>query len=312
MSRGRDVFRPPPRLRPGGTIGIAALSGKVDAALLDRGVAYLRARGYAIREAVNLRESYRDFAGDDRRRAEGYLGLLRDPQVDAIIFARGGWGASRALAFVDDEDLVRHPKLQMGGSDLTALLSRLNRCGIIGIHGPMAAVEFARVPPDPETARSWEALARGQRPTSEAIADEDILRPGAGAGPLAGGCLSILVSLEGTPDALETAGRILFLEDVNEETYRVDRMLDQLRRAGRLSSPAGVIIGALDRMTRGGKADERALADVLDDYFGDAPFPVIRNWPSGHGARNRALPLGARVRLDADRRRVEFLEAGVS
>jgi muramoyltetrapeptide carboxypeptidase len=301
----------PRRLPPAATIGVAALSGRVDPARLDAGLAYLRGRGYRIVEASNLRSERGDFAGDDRERARGYLDLVEDPGVHAVFFARGGWGAARALAFLDARRIAARPKIHMGGSDLTTLFAFLGREGLVCFHGPMVAVDFARDPVDPETDRWWEPVLRGEARPVASLKREQILRPGRGVGPLVGGCLSLLAAAEGTPEHVDTTGRILFWEDVGEEAYRLDRMLTQLSRAGRLNAPAGVIIGTLNAMTRHGRADEGAVAEVLADHFGSAPYPVIRDWPAGHGLRNRAMPLGVPVELDADRGRIVFGEGGV-
>jgi muramoyltetrapeptide carboxypeptidase len=302
----------PPKLRPGATIGIAALSGRVNAERLDAGIAYLRSRGYAIVEAENLRRSEGDFAGTDRQRADGYRKLLRDPAIAAILFARGGWGASRTLLHLDPAEIASHPKIHMGGSDLASFFAfARRRTGLICFHGPMVAVDFAASPPDPETAQSWEPLLSGAEPEYR-LDPSDIVRPGKGSGPLVGGCLSILVSIEGTPDSVDTEGAVLFWEDVHEEIYRLDRMLTQLRRAGKLDGLAGVIIGLLEQIEHNGKRDEESLSSLLRDHFGRAPYPVVRNWPSGHGRRNRALALGVRVSLDAEAGRMAFAEPGVA
>lgn len=313
-------MKKPRRLRRGATIGIAAISGAVDPVKLEAGARYLRDRGYRTVEGPNLRSLHRDFAGNDRERAAGYLELLRNPEVEAVVFARGGWGAARILRYLDPAELGAHPKIQMGGSDLTSLFAFLrNSAGLVAFHGPMVAVDFARETVDADTDDGWEPVLRGEAPSEFAFAPSQIVAGGRGAGPLVGGCLSILASLEGTAEAVGTEGCVLFWEDVQEEIYRLDRMLDHLRRAGKLERPSGVIIGKLEATTRGGKPDETALTDLLSEYFADAPYPVVRDWPAGHGRRNRALALGVRVEIEAgdDLLKksgggiVRFVEAGV-
>ncbi len=302
----------PARLRPGATIGVAALSGAVEPAKLDRGIAYLRRRGYRVLEASNLRSVDRSFAGSDEERALGYRELLRDPGVEAIFFARGGWGAARVLSRLDPGEVRAHPKIHMGGSDLASLFSFLqNSCGQGAFHGPMIAVDFAREPVDPETDSTWEPALRGEVPLEVPLEPRQVAAPGSGAGPLVGGCLSILVSLEGTPEAIRTDGCVLFWEDVREEIYRLDRMLAQLRRAGKLARLSGVIIGQLESITRDGKPDEESVTGLLCEHFAGAGYPVVRDWPAGHARRNRAMALGARVEIDTARKAVRFVEAGV-
>ena len=134
----------PPALRPGGTIGVAAISGRVDPAKLDAGISRLRERGYRVVEAANVRHADGlGRAGDDADRAAGYRALLTDPGVDAIFFARGGWGAARILDLLDPGEAARHPKIHMGGSDLTTLFAWLQvRAGLVAFHGPMVAVDL--------------------------------------------------------------------------------------------------------------------------------------------------------------------------
>lgn len=301
----------PRRLSAGGRIGVAALSGRVDAEKLEAGLAYLRASGYSVAEAPNLRSAFGRFAGSDRDRANGYMALVEDPRVEAIFFARGGWGAARALPHIDLETVRRNPKIHMGGSDLTSLFAFLrHRTGLVTFHGPMVAVDFARRPIEPQTERAWRDLVSGAAPPRTFDATQ-ILAPGRGLGELTGGCLSILTALEGTPDALETDRTILFWEDVGEELYRIDRMLTQLSSAGKLDRLAGVIIGTLDGMTNDGRDDPDALTDLLREHFGSAAYPVVRDWPAGHGARNEALPLGTKVSIDTQTRTLRFEEEAV-
>ncbi|HET9794697.1 MAG TPA: LD-carboxypeptidase [Thermoanaerobaculia bacterium] len=294
-------------------MGVAAISGRVDPARLDAGIARLRSRGYRVVEAPNVRSTDAMRAGTDAQRAAGYRRLVSDPEVDAIFFARGGWGAARILDRLDPDEVARHPKIQMGGSDLTTLFAWLQaRAGLVAFHGPMVAVDFARAEPDPETDASWEPVLRGDAPLAIPIATEQVLAGGSGSGLLVGGCLSMLVALEGTPEALDTRGRVVFWEDVGEEIYRLDRMLTHWRRAGRLAEPAGVIIGKLENIRNNGIPDEEGVSSLLAEHFAGAPYPVVRDFPAGHGARNRTLPLGTRVTLDASAGAVRFEEAAVS
>ncbi len=306
-------FSKPPALPPGGTIGVAAISGPVDPARLDAGIARLRSRGYAVVEAPNLRLSSGMHAGTDAERAAGYRALVTDPSVDAIFFARGGWGAARVLDKIDPDEVARHPKIHMGGSDLTTLFAWLHaRARLVAFHGPMVAVDFARPDPDPETDAGWEPVLRGELPIVIPFAPERVIARGAASGPLVGGCLSMLVALEGTPEALETRGRIVFWEDVGEELYRLDRMLTHWRRAGRFRAPAGVIIGKLENIRNNGVRDEESVSSLLAEHFAGAPYPVVRDFPAGHGAANRTLPLGARIAVDSEAGTVRFEEAAVS
>ncbi|MGH9368611.1 MAG: S66 peptidase family protein, partial [Thermoanaerobaculia bacterium] len=228
----------PPALRKGATIGVAAVSGPVDWGKLDGGIARLRAKGYGIVEAANLRSRDGLFAGTDEERAEGYRQLVRDPAVDAVFFARGGYGAARILPRLDPAEVRAHPKIHLGGSDLTALFAWLTQSvGLAAFYGPMVAVEMAS-----EDGLDWETVLSGAPVSPHHFASEDVLSPGIGEGPLVGGCLCLLASLSGTPQELDADGAVLFWEDTGEQAYRLDRMLTQLEGAGTFDRLRGMVI----------------------------------------------------------------------
>jgi muramoyltetrapeptide carboxypeptidase len=281
----------PRALRRGATIGVAAISGPVEETPLEAGLSSLRARGYAIREAYNLRARELFLAGSDDARLDGYRELLRDPSVDAIFFARGGYGAARILDRLDPEESRRHAKIHLCGSDLTALFAFLYRAGLAAFYGPMVAVEMARGEDG-----DWGRVLSGEAPAPHRFAAEDVLSPGLAEGPLVGGCLSILASLCGTPDVLRAEGAVLFLEDIHEEPYRLDRLLTQLERSGTLDGIKGMVIGSL--VPPAGRDLEASTDAWLAGRLGGARFPVARRFPAGHLSSPRTLPLGTPVRLD--------------
>lgn len=288
----------PSRLRPGATIGVAAVSGPVDEEKLGRGIASLRGRGYAVVEATNLRSRRGFLAGEDGERAAGYRRLVRDPAVEAIFFARGGYGSSRILGQIDPGELAQNPKIHLGGSDLTALFAFLGlHARLATFYGPMVAVEMAARADDLD----WEPLLRGDPPAPHPIPAEDVVRPGRAEGILAGGCLSLLASLCGTPEAIRGDGAILFWEDTGEDTYRIDRMLTQLERSGAFDGLRGMVIGSVVPRPDG-EAPE-AVRAYLRERFAASPFPVAVGLASGHRAAPRTLPLGAPAILDLDERR---------
>jgi muramoyltetrapeptide carboxypeptidase len=293
-------------LRRGATIGVAAISGPVEEPRLEAGLAHLRARGYGVIEAPNLRRRLGFLAGSDAERADGYLALLTDPAVEAIFFARGGYGAARALSLLDPDLLSRHPKIHLGGSDLTALFAFASeRAGLVTFYGPMVAVQMAGdVPLD------WEEVLSGEGAEAVELAPPDRVAAGVGEGPLVGGCLSLVASLCGTPDAVRGPGSVLFWEDVGEEIYRLDRMLTQLERSGTFDRLEAMVIGTI-APGRAGAESPDAIRAWLTDRFAGSPFPVVTGFPAGHRSDTRTIPLGASVRVDGDRGTVRFLEAGV-
>jgi len=297
----------PPRLHPGATIGVANISGPVDEARLERGLAALRSGGYRVVEAANLRRRDGFLAGTDAERADGYRELVRDPQIDAIFFARGGYGAARVLPRLDPAEIRSNPKIHLGGSDLTALFAFAWRhASLVTGYGPMVAVEMAG---DGEL--DWESVLSGELPRPHSVAPEDAIATGAGEGTLVGGCLSLIASLCGTPEAVEAAGSVLFWEDVGEEIYRLDRMLTQLERSGTFDGLQAMVIGSIAPGRRAGAESPDDVRAWLEQRFAGAPFPVAMGFPAGHLGETRTIPLGARVRVDLERGAIEFPEAAV-
>ncbi len=282
----------PPKLRRGARIGVAAVSGPVDPERLAAGVRALEERGYAAVLAGNIRDTRGFLAGTDEARAAGYRKLLTNSSIDAIFFARGGYGASRVLRFLDPAEAAAHPKIHMGGSDLTVLLAWIARnTGLVTFYGPMVAVEIGN-----GLALDWEAVLSGETPRRHEFAASDVLASGSAEGPLTGGCLSLLASLAGTPEALSVRDGILFWEDVGEQIYRVDRLLTQLERSGTFHGLRGMVIGSV--VPGRGESGE-SVREYLRDRFQGAPFPVAMGLPAGHLDAPRALPLGGEVKLEA-------------
>ena len=302
----------PPRLQPRATIGIAAVSGPVAEARLRRGIAELERRGYRVRTAENVLEGRGFLAGSDQERAAGYRALLADPGVDAIFFARGGYGSSRVLDLLDVAEIAARPRIHLGGSDLTALFAFLRtHVSLVSFYGPMPAVEMAR---DGAESLDWEAVLAGAVPAPHAVPASDVLAGGSGEGPLVGGCLSLIASLEGTAEAIDARGAVFFWEDVGEETYRLDRMLTQLERSGTLDGLHAMLIGSISPGARGGGETPETVDAWLADRFRGAPYPVVRSFPGGHLPQPRTLALGAPVRIDVSEGGglVQFLESGVA
>ncbi|MEO8430886.1 MAG: LD-carboxypeptidase [Acidobacteriota bacterium] len=272
---------------------MAAVSGPVDSARLTAGVAALEARGYRVVLAENVGRVDGFLAGTDRQRADGYRRLLADPSVDAIFFARGGYGASRILGLLDPAEVAANPKIHLGGSDLTALLAFVGKsAGLVTFYGPMVAVEMSGA-----GKLDWEAILTGATPEPHVFSAEDVLSPGRGEGPLVGGCLSLLASMAGTPEAVSGRDSILFWEDTGEAIYRIDRLLTQLERSDTLDGLRAMVIGSV--VPAAGESPD-AVRTYLRGRFDGAPFPVAFGLPAGHLAAARTLPLGAPVTLEAD------------
>lgn len=291
---------------------MVAPSGAVDPARLARGVAVLESMGLRVRlgEAVEQRWGY--LAGSDTARLADLQRMFDDPSVRAVFCARGGYGSQRVVPYLDWSGLRRAPKLVVGYSDATVLLAAVVRITGTAIHGPMVADDLARglAPSALERLRGllgdpnyrW----RDELPVC--------VRPGCVEGRLVGGCLSVLAATLGTPHAPDTRGAVLFLEDVNEHAYRLDRLLLQFRQSGLLDGVSGVVFGTLDGCA---PHDGVTALDVVRDHFAESPFPVAFGLSAGHSAAtaevpNMALPLGVRVRFDATRGHLSALEPAVA
>ncbi len=295
----------PARLRRGDTIGVVAPAAAVDEPLLAAGVRLLETAGFRVRLASAVLRKSGYLAGTDDERIADVHAMFRDPEVRAIICARGGYGSGRLLPLLDPEVVRAHPKIFVGHSDLTFLLNDLaQRAHLVTFHGPMVT----GLPKHPDAAALMLALLSGDHAAWHQPA-QAIIQPGMAEGVLAGGCLSIVVAALGTPYALETRGRLLLLEDVNEKPYRIDRMLTQLRQAGALDAVAGVIFGEMDGCVANGE-ERCSVRDVVAAAFADAPYPVAFGFSSGHGRGMLTVPLGTRARLAGER--LTLLESPVA
>ena len=293
----KSIWRP---LEPGEPIGVVALSGPVDPAKLEAGLAVLRGWGHPVIEALNLRSGDGYLAGSDAERLAGLDGVLA-AGVRWVMAARGGYGSTRLLPSVSLERLRDREVSLIGYSDLTAFLNPLaQNGGAVQIHGPMAAAGLAR----PHNAKRLRALLTGELSGGVLFRfpERAVARGGRAAGPALGGNLTLVTSLLGTPWEPDFDGCVLFLEEVGEPLYRLDRMLTHLRGSGRLRNVKALIGGSL-----------RGCGPVLDRSDGwrrmmveAAPpeVPVVVGLPFGHGAANLAFPIGAIVEIDTDRRRI--------
>jgi len=297
--------QPYPALRPGARIGIVALSGPARRARVRRGAGILRKCGYSVAPGAHLFSRHGYLAGSDEQRAGDFNRMLRDPRIDGILFARGGYGALRLLPCLDWEALRRRPRLLIGFSDITAVLAAARtRAGVPGLHGPTAST---LAEPYRFHAPSFRAGLRGRLESlALRFGAASIVRSGEARGELAGGCLSLLASLAGTPYEPDLRGKILFWEDVNEEPFRLDRMLQQLRLSGMLRGVRGILVGKLTNCKpKGPSLRER---DLLQEYFAPLGVPVVRGIPAGHCVHARSLPIGVQAHIDTRQRRVTFSE----
>jgi muramoyltetrapeptide carboxypeptidase len=294
----------PRPLAPGSTLGVCAPAGPVDEEALDAGIRWLEREGYAVRCARHLRERRGYLAGSDEQRLADLIELWHAPEVRGIVLARGGYGLARILRQLDPLELREVPKLVVGYSDATSLLLFLRRCaGLAGVHGPM----LERTDLTAQARVRWLALVRGEAAALEPLKGSG-LAPGRAVGPLVGGGLTLVAGSLGTPWEIDTRGAILFLEEICEEPYAVDRLLTQLREAGKLCDVAGVAVGQLVRC-ESERYPESDVRDVLREILApEVEGPVVEDLPFGHIADHRALGYGVQAELDGKQGTLTLLE----
>ena len=301
-------MRFPQALPPGGTIGIINPSSPVEADLLDAGIAVLEARGFRVVTAPHTRDQIGHHAGLPADRAAEFTRFYADRQIDVIWCARGGSSACRLWPLLDWDMLATlPPKMVIGYSDTTSLLIPLNqRVGTIALHGPLV-FELGTLAP---TLLDWQLkLLQSPEPAGlvPGVAAETLV-PGTAHGPLCGGCLSLVAATLGTPYQIETAGKLLLIEDIGEAPHRIERFLVQFAEAGLLAAASGFIVG---QATDADDSKTVPLRQVWSDLLAPYGKPAVLGFPFGHVPDNYALPLGVCARLDADAKTLTLLEAAV-
>ncbi len=283
-------------LQTGDTVGVVAPGFAVRSSALLAGIDRLREWGFEVRLGARALARSGYFSGTDAQRADDLNRMLRDPEVRAVWMARGGYGAARVVERIDWGAYRRAPKLLVGYSDATALFaSALRARGSVCLYGPVV-----RELDDPRSFHgpSLRAALRGDALRLR-LDRGRVVREGRAEGLLAGGNLTVLCHLLGTPYEPDLRGRILFLEDVGEEVYRLDRMLTQLRQAGALRDVAGIVLGRFAvPPTRREFPPDRPLSEVFAEVLAPLGVPVIGGLQAGHCAAKRTLPLGTRAILD--------------
>lgn len=287
----------PPFLKPGDTVTIVAPASPFPYADLQNAFHTLRHEwGLTVREGTYLQANAGAFAGTDEQRLTDLQQAINDPQVRAIFAARGGYGSYRLIDKLDFSPLLTYPKWLIGFSDITVLLSHLQRQGMASLHAVMPRqFRLDTVADDVETLRQWlfgEAVA----PYTAPFTALNRLGTSAGRvrpGTLAGGNLSLLVHTLGTSSEVDWAGKLLFIEDIDETLFSLDRMMTQLRRAGKLTHLAGLLVGTFSDMRDNATMPYGKTANaIIADAVSDCTYPVAFGWPVGHEGRNLALPVG--------------------
>ncbi|WP_414719705.1 S66 peptidase family protein [Tsuneonella suprasediminis] len=304
----------PPRLKAGDVVGIVAPSSALSSEdKLENAEHWLRGMGLVPKVGPHAGDRDGYLAGTDAHRAADINAMYADPEVRAVFGARGGWGGARLLPLLDWNTIRANPKLFMGFSDITALhLSFAAKAGYPTIHGGNATSSW----PKEQWESFWRLAFAADTPTLGGIAEEQAVgRPGRtihggkARGKLLGGNLTIVSTLMGTPWVPDFTGAILFLEDIGESEYRIDRMFQQLRLAGILRRISGIVFGqCTDCRTSDADYDGFTLDQVIDQYLGPLGIPAFTGANIGHVRNQLCVPSGGQVELDADARTIRLLE----
>lgn len=301
------------RIKQGDTIGLVAPAGIESLEAIKKGILRLGELGFKVKEGKHIYDKWGYFAGKDRDRAQDIMDMFEDDEVDMILCVRGGYGAMRVLPYLDFYKIKRKPKVFMGYSDITVLLNSMyQREGLITFHGPMASSNLNVS----ETIDSFlKTIMEGDK---EYCLENPINIPMMSnsdkivEGRIVGGNLCLVCGVLGTPYEINTKDKLLFLEDVGESPYKIDRMLTQLDLAGKLEECSGIILGQFtdcegDEEDRA-KEDKFTLQQVLLDRVMSLKKSVIMNFACGHDNPKLVLPIGAKARINCREKRIEILQ----
>ncbi|HOG66360.1 MAG TPA: LD-carboxypeptidase [Bacteroidales bacterium] len=296
----------PSNLHKGDLIGLISPSAKIDPSILYSATRLLEAKGYRVKQGEYALSQHYYFAGTDSQRAHDFQLMLDDPSIKMIICNRGGYGMVKIIDRLDFSCFLDNPKWIAGYSDITVLhchLAMLYKTK--SIHSIMP-YDF---PADGNSCLAIDKLlevAGGKKPTYN-LPTHDLNLEGSANGMLVGGNISILTSLLGSQSELDTEGSILFLEEVGEPLYRLDRMMQTLKRSGKLSSLAGLIVGGMTKMNEEQEDYGLSAEEVIMDMISDVNYPVCFGFPAGHFPENHPLIIGGEVSLSVNKNSVKII-----
>lgn len=325
-SRTRALIKPP-RLKSGDLVGLVSPGGVVDDVLIEKCVKNLEAFGMRVKVSANIRAARGGYAGTVEQRVNDLHAMFLDRDVKAIWPARGGSGSIQLLPRLDYSMIRNHPKILVGYSDITALLVAIYRhAGLVTFHGPVASSTFSDysmaylkavlMEPQPRleinmSAQDAQKAQNVEKALQEPQFARRVMREGVATGRLLGGNLSVLSALIGTPYAVELRDCLLFLEDIGEAPYRVDRMLTQLSQSGALKNISGAMLGVFQKSGATDGEASLTLAEVLDDHFAQLKTPAVYGVSFGHIAQQFTIPIGVSARLDTANATLTLLESAV-
>ncbi len=285
----------PPYLRDGDRLVIVSPAGIIDKDVVQKAVKMLNKSGFEVVIGDNVFNKYGCFAGSDNERMHDLQQATDDPAAKAVLCSRGGYGVSRIIDRVDFSALKKHPKWYVGFSDITVLHLWLNMvCGLVSLHAEMP-LNYNNSKKTPESYSTIIKALRGEPEPVTWRSSHDVTFTV--EGPVLGGNLSLIYSLTGTPGEPDTEGAILFIEEVDEYCYHLDRMLTSLRLAGKLSNLAALVVGGMEKIENGRVEYNKSAEEIVLDIAGHYSYPIVFNFPAGHIADNRALYMGRMAKL---------------
>ncbi|MBV7275429.1 LD-carboxypeptidase [Clostridium sp. PL3] len=302
------------RLRKGDTIGLVSPAGPENADKIKKSIGYIKSLGFNIKEGKHIYDKIGYLAGKDTDRAKDLMDMFEDKEVDMILCVRGGYGSMRILPLIDFETIKQNPKIFAGFSDITTLLNNIwSKCGLITFHSPMCNSNLS----DKDTLDSFlKTLMFGNEPYTinnpsnmpiKCFSPEPII-----SGQLVGGNLSLLCSTIGSKFEVNTKDKLLFIEDVGEDPYKIDRMLTQLILCGKLDKCKGIVLGQFTNCELPHYERSLTLDQVIEDRILSLKKPTLTNIQSGHSYPKLTLPIGAKIKINFVEQKIEVLQPVVS
>jgi muramoyltetrapeptide carboxypeptidase len=290
----------PKPIQSGDTISLISPASPLLPEQTEKAIQLLKREGYRIKTYPSTYAADGYLAGNDEARARDLIDAFLDPETQAVYCARGGYGCSRLMPYLDFDRLAATEKLLIGFSDITILHAALNNRNLPTLHAPMAlTLNFER---EPWVYESFLGALKGGNPTPANAPKGQTIHPGMARGEVVGGCLVLICDLIGTPEQIDMAGKIVLIEDVDEAPHRVDAMFTHLLNVGCLQKAAGIVIG---EMTRTDEKQDKMIGakpwkEIVKDRLMGLNIPTIIDYPCGHAAQMLSLPLGIQASLDAD------------
>ncbi|NDW19684.1 LD-carboxypeptidase [Dysgonomonas sp. 216] len=314
----------PERLRSGDKIGLVASASFITEKDLQTSVEKIRQLGFIPVYSDKIHGKYGYFSGTDEQRAADFNDMVKNPDIKGIIFAGGGYGCTRILDLVDYNMIKKNPKVIMGFSDNTALINAINKkTGLVTFHGPIARTihkgynqeHFENIIVSPIDKYVIESSAEDLlKSANNKTLDRYTITAGKAQGELVGGNLTLICSMIGTPYQIDMKGKIVMIEDINEEPYRIDRMLTQLIASGELTKAAGIVFGicrGCDKSDKTKTLNSFTLRQVIEDRIKPLNIPAVYGLSFGHNINNFTFPIGLKARFDANNMTIQLFEKAV-